>query len=151
MQVFLPYENYKDSAEVLDPRRRNKQILECVQIAKAILGMSESWRNHCVTRMWDACPKGLVLFGLELCKIYKFENRKHHKSKNELTKLLHYCCQNGYDNNYPKWLGIPKIHMYYQQHLKSKDELFYNFFDVEPISGYWALNKHYEWQLYSVK
>ena len=45
MQVFIigsPYE----TAKVLDKKRLNKQIIECRQILKAILGESKAWANH---------------------------------------------------------------------------------------------------------
>lgn len=45
MQVFIigtPLETVK----LLDPRRRNKQVIEVKQIKKAILGETMAWRNH---------------------------------------------------------------------------------------------------------
>lgn len=46
MQVFVPYQNPFDCAQALDPRRFNKQILECKQIRKTIRGESTAWVNH---------------------------------------------------------------------------------------------------------
>ena len=51
MQVFLvgtPYE----TAVALDYRRRNKQIIECNQILKAIKDPEASWFNHPVVKMY---------------------------------------------------------------------------------------------------
>ena len=45
MQIFIigsPFE----TAQALDKRRLNKQIIECRQIMKAINGESEAWANH---------------------------------------------------------------------------------------------------------
>lgn len=46
MQVFVPFQNPFECAQALDPRRFNKQILECKQIIKAIRGESTAWANH---------------------------------------------------------------------------------------------------------
>ncbi len=51
MQVFLvgtPYE----TAIALDYRRRNKQIIECNQILKAIENPGAGWFNHPVVKMY---------------------------------------------------------------------------------------------------
>jgi hypothetical protein len=48
MQTFLPYSDYEASAQTLDNKRLNKQILEGYQILKVLSGASPSgaWRNH---------------------------------------------------------------------------------------------------------
>ena len=54
MQTFLPYADFNKSAEVLDNRRLNKQILEGYQILK-VLGNPDpraGWRNHPAVKMW---------------------------------------------------------------------------------------------------
>ena len=111
MQTFLPYPSYERSADALDPRRLNKQILECVQIAKALTGETTSWSNHCVTRMWREAPKGVVLFGLACCKEYRKrpQTRGHHKSEVELVRLLSVCERNGMTENYPRWFNRHKV------------------------------------------
>lgn len=44
MQVFTPYPQPFACADCLDPRRLNKQIIECKQILAAIRGESqENW------------------------------------------------------------------------------------------------------------
>ena len=61
MQVFIPNADPFWTADILDNRRRNKQIIECRQILKAIRGESKAWANHPVTRMYrDYTEKGLV-------------------------------------------------------------------------------------------
>ena len=45
MQVFI-IGSPIDTAEVLDKRRLNKQIIECRQILAAIDGTSKAWANH---------------------------------------------------------------------------------------------------------
>ena len=52
MQVFIigsPYE----TAMFLDKKRLNKQIVECIQMLKALEGLSKGWRNHPCTIQYD--------------------------------------------------------------------------------------------------
>ena len=51
MQIFIigtPFE----TAQALDKRRLNKQIIECRQIMKAIKGESKVWANHPCVKMY---------------------------------------------------------------------------------------------------
>lgn len=54
MQTFLPYSDYEHTAQVLDNKRLNKQILEGYQILNVLSGQSKSgaWRNHPAVLMW---------------------------------------------------------------------------------------------------
>ena len=52
MQVFVPYPEPIKVARCLDPRRLNKQIIECKQILDAINGTGKGWFNHPVTKMY---------------------------------------------------------------------------------------------------
>ena len=51
MQIFIPYPSPIDVAKCLDPRRLNKQILECDQIMKAIVT-----RQSGATAIMDVYP-----------------------------------------------------------------------------------------------
>ena len=52
MQVFIPYASPIDVAKCLDPRRLRKQVIECEQIERAVMGESKAWSNHPVTKMY---------------------------------------------------------------------------------------------------
>ena len=54
MQTFMPFDDYQDTADILDNKRLNKQILEGYQILKILSGASPSgaWRNHPAVLMW---------------------------------------------------------------------------------------------------
>lgn len=45
MQVFIVGTPLY-TAEILDKKRLNKQIIECVQLLNAIKGISNAWKNH---------------------------------------------------------------------------------------------------------
>lgn len=52
MQVFTPYPEPFKTADCLDGRRLNKQIIECKQILAAIKGESKAWKNHPVVKQY---------------------------------------------------------------------------------------------------
>ena len=72
MQVFIigsPYE----TAFCLDPKRLNKQIVECKQILSAISGESKGWVNHPVTKMYRFHEAWLALY-MQCLQAYKDGN-----------------------------------------------------------------------------
>lgn len=73
MQVFVPYQNPFECAQALDPRRFNKQILECKQIIKAIRGESTAWANHPCVLMYRQHVDWLQCYlnAFECFKAYK--------------------------------------------------------------------------------
>lgn len=64
MQTFLPYGDYEATAQTLDNKRLNKQILEGYQILKVLSGASESgaWRNHPAVLMWKNAEYELLAY-----------------------------------------------------------------------------------------
>ena len=52
MQIFLPFKDVYKTAICLDPRRLNKQIIECKQILNVYRGISKAWMNHPITKMY---------------------------------------------------------------------------------------------------
>lgn len=62
MQTFLPSEDYELTAQALDNKRLNKQILEGYQILKVLSGASPSgaWRNHPAVLMWKGSETHLM-------------------------------------------------------------------------------------------
>lgn len=53
MQVFVPFTEPLKTAQCLDKKRLNKQIIECRQLIRTIRGESRSWANHPVTKMYS--------------------------------------------------------------------------------------------------
>ena len=64
MQVFTPYSRPFACADCLDPRRLNKQIIECKQILAAIRGESQAWKNHPVVKQYADYTDYLELYML---------------------------------------------------------------------------------------
>ena len=62
MQTFLPYKDFQKSAEALDNKRLNKQILEGYQILNVLSNDDPraGWRNHPAVKMWRGHEKALL-------------------------------------------------------------------------------------------
>jgi hypothetical protein len=62
MQTFLPYKDFQESAEALDNKRLNKQILEGYQILNVLSNDDPhaGWRNHPAVKMWRGHEKALL-------------------------------------------------------------------------------------------
>jgi hypothetical protein len=53
MQTFIPFPDFKKSAEVLDKKRCWKQVVEAKQIIACLEGTSNvGWKNHSAVKMW---------------------------------------------------------------------------------------------------
>ena len=62
-----------ETAKCLDPRRLNKQIIECKQILKAIDGETKAWANHPATKMYTRYQEWLKLY-MNCLNVYRGEN-----------------------------------------------------------------------------
>lgn len=98
MQVFCPDYNTFYIAEILDPRRRNKQILEICQMLSVILKIDIGWKipkyvySHKNTKLYNNNEGILYLtdFLFHLLHIYKYKNKKlkDHKCKEIFNKYF---------------------------------------------------------------
>lgn len=67
MQTFLPYADFKQSAEVLDKQRLGKQRVEAYQILRALLGITNGWIHHPATKMWRGYERALAEYAMAMC------------------------------------------------------------------------------------
>lgn len=67
MQTFLPYADFRASAQALDDRRLGKQRVEALQILRALTREKCGWQNHPATRMWRGYQEALAAYGMEMC------------------------------------------------------------------------------------
>ena len=126
MQTFLPYENFNETASVLDWKRLGKQRVEAMQIVNAIVKQT-GWRHHPVVHMWTPYVPAL----------------KHYTNV-----MIEEWIKRGYNNT--SWLGNEKFHSSHRANLLRKDFLYYSQFEwsENPESPYVWLNKENKW--YSV-
>lgn len=125
MQTFLPYQDFSLTAKCLDYKRLGKQRVECLQILKALCGLTNGWANHPATKMWAGCEDALLVYMKEITD--EWINRGY---KNNIT--LHYEILNDLDIEkikYPKWLGKKEFHDSHKSNLLRKDFEYYKKFN----------------------
>lgn len=84
MNIFLPFESFKDCAQTLDDKRLTKQILECKQILDIILKKKadETYKspylNHPVVKHYFNQEHYIVEYALAMCKEFTHRFGKTH-------------------------------------------------------------------------
>lgn len=123
MQTFLPYENFADSARVLDMRRLGKQRVEALQILQALSPSSEShWRNHPATKMWRGHESWLGSYSRAICD--EWTSRGYRDTcRDKINAILH----EHFDtiSRRPEWLGNEALHRSHRSNLVRKLPEFY--------------------------
>lgn len=154
MQVFVTSKSLIESARSLDPRRANKQIIECNQIYRAASGETDGWKNHCITRLWENDLESLMAFAWAC--YYKLEEigwkpAKPIANPNNVASLIWFGLEERI--KVPHFLKLKWWTNAMRSHLLAKDEVHYSQFgwNVPSISGYYALNKERDWQKYSIR
>lgn len=121
MQIFIPYPSPIEVAKCLDPRRLNKQIIECDQIIKAIKGETKAWANHPVVKMYADHLYWVELYR-DCLDFYK-------RGRPDLAETL----STQADRFRPSWMtdALCRSH---KRRLVAKDAQFYKAFWVYGIS-----------------
>jgi hypothetical protein len=70
VQTFLPYADFRRSAEVLDRRRLGKQRVECLQVLRGLTVPTYGWRHHPAVKMWRGCEEALGRYTFTVCEIW---------------------------------------------------------------------------------
>lgn len=117
MQTFLPYEDFKRSAEVLDYRRLGKQRVETWQLIRAINGETMGWRNHPAAVMWRGYVPALALYGKVICE--EWIQRGYQDQMLQRFELI--SSGHGPKNlQFPPWLGSYNFHVSHRSNLIRK-------------------------------
>jgi len=130
MQTFLPYKDYRKSADSLDMKRLGKQRVECIQLLNSIKATKEDkpyrgWKNHPAREMWYLPGKhdhtnALVRYGVEVCKAWRSRGYKD----TCLEKIQAHYDHSAEDKD-PNWLGNEKFHMTHRSMLIQKKPEYY--------------------------
>lgn len=156
MQTFLPYKDFDKSAQALDNKRLNKQILECYQILKVLSNDDPraAWRNHPAVKMWRNHEGQLWLYVMAMVKEADVRGIKTDKNVSNLNELKAYA-GDGWGYGKPKWYTNPfamdRLTTTHKANLYIKDSIYYfEFFDSladsnpccperkEPCKYYWV-------------
>lgn len=122
MQTFLPFEDFAETAEVLDLRRLGKQRVETMQIMSALLE-GRGWTHHPATLMWAGAERALMKYQEAICDRWMSLGYKD----TCLDKSRDMYVENQVPRRvvYPEWLGLEELHLGYQSNLVRKDPEFY--------------------------
>lgn len=135
MQTFLPYPDFKQTAECLDVRRLGKQRVEAWQIYQCLIGKSSlRWQNHPAVRMWKEAETGLLMYGYIICDKWLkrgYKDNLREKFLDELGKTTSFDIK--VENNkkvgvifknirFPFWLGNMEFHASHRSNLLKKSK-----------------------------
>lgn len=138
MITFLPYPDFKKSAQCLDNRRLNKQIVEAYQIYNIVSGKRTEggWIHHPGVLMWSGYADALALY-LNACIDEWIINRKKNHSIQKISV-------DEKSVEMPHWLGDELLHSTHRSSLLGKDPEFYGKYGwtEEPFMPYvWPIGK----------
>ena len=126
MQTFLPYADFKKSAECLDYKRLGKQRVEAKQIIDLLEKHDSgedisklSWGNHPAVRMWIGYIYYLKMY--YNCIVEEWIKRGY---KNNM-KLYRVLFDNIVNAPKPNWLGRKDFDDAHKSNLLRKDKEFY--------------------------
>jgi hypothetical protein len=115
MQCFLPYEDFTQSARVIDYRRLGKQRSETLQILNALSNPDYGWQNHPAVTMWRGYELSLVSYGTTICDEW-IRRGYNDTCRGKILKFawVFPSC------DLPWWLGDPRLHISHQSNLLRK-------------------------------
>jgi len=119
MQIFLPYPDFKQSVQTLDPKRLGNQVYrECLTLIKG------GWPNHPVSKMWRGFSHALALYAIAGLDELKSRGRDypHHRDTFQYYLTLYP------DTGMPPWLGNKNFHASHRSNLLRKDREWYSKF-----------------------
>ena len=87
MQTFLPSGSTIFSAQALDNKRLNKQILEGYQILNVLAGNSMGWRNHPAVLMWAGHEGYLLQYVRDMIKEAKHRGIKTENNEANINRI----------------------------------------------------------------
>lgn len=132
MQTFLPYPDFRRSAEALDQRRLGKQRVEALQVLRGLTVPGYGWRHHPAVRMWRGHEEALGRYALTCCEVWTargFGDTVADTVTTELRALgvepVRSEAELAVAGALPAWLGDPDFHRRHQSKLLQKDPAHY--------------------------
>ena len=141
MQVFVPSDDLREVARVLDPKRLNKQLVECDQIMRVIRRVTidkesgevvprepRGWSNHPAVLAWRNNVLGLYAYSEALVdERYRRGLTNPHKSFSNMRQILSVgpLLPSGWELM-PTWWGREDVHASHRAALLFKDPAWYS-------------------------
>jgi hypothetical protein len=130
MQTFLPYKDFTKSAQALDNKRLNKQVLEGYQILKVLNNPDPraGWRNHPAVKMWRGHEHGLWDYIMAMVGVANERGIKTDKNMENLLALRN-TTQQYWGSGKPEWFDndivMAKVTTTHKANLYRKDSYYY--------------------------
>lgn len=144
MQTFLPYADFRLSAQVLDVKRLGKQRVEVLQVLNSLdpESTSRGWSNHPAVRMWRGHEHALIYYGLVICSEWIGKGYKDTCFSKILTKSGNRSSLEELESRYrsatagflPFWLGDDRFHASHRSNLLRKNPGWYGQFGWKESS-----------------
>ena len=130
MQTFLPYKDFEQSAEALDSKRLNKQVLEGYQILKVLSNPDPraGWTNHPAVKMWRGFEH--LLLDYVMTMVVEADKRGIKTDKN-LANIENLIVSEGmyWGTDVPEWynndITMRRLTTTHKANLYRKDPIFY--------------------------
>jgi len=134
MQTFLPFPDFKKTAQCLDYKRLGKQRVEAMQIINILTGITPNsrWKNHPAVKMWRGYEEALMLY----CNVMIAE----WKLRGYNNSMTMYTCSNA--PKMPPWIGSKMFHKKHRATLLVKNPEWYGKFGWKEKPKY-----EYEWPI----
>ncbi|HUQ62212.1 MAG TPA: MSMEG_6728 family protein [Acidimicrobiales bacterium] len=150
MQTFLPFENFRRSAQALDDRRLGKQRVEALQVLRALTRPVYGWKSHPAVLQWKGYEEALVSYTLEVCAEWNRRGFADTVAASITAELSDACGTTIVRSQpdlaragaLPPWLGDDAFHAGHQSALVGKDPAYYReqFPDwPEGLPYYWPV------------
>lgn len=133
MQTFVPYPDTVMSAQTLDNKRLNKQLLEGRQIYKILAENRRSggWVNHPAVKMWRNYDTGLYAYLVDIYGECVTRGIKADKNWDVIQSMHDNNWHRGDNAVMPPWWGNERIHASHRHNLYVKDPEYYSSFGNE--------------------
>jgi hypothetical protein len=151
VQTFLPYPDFRRSAETLDVRRLGKQRVEGLQVVRGLTVPGYGWRHHPAVKMWVGHLEALGRYTLECCAVWTARGHADTVADTVRADLLGAGVRRVRSQPalaraglLPPWLGREDFHRSHQSSLLRKDPDHYKplFGDVPDDLPYvWPPNR----------
>lgn len=127
MQTFLPYADFKESAQCLDYKRLGKQRVEAWQIYKIVSGerTTGGWINHPAVNMWRGYTNALATYYNVIRAEWLDRGYNNTMSSLKVTSPI----------EYPTFIGDKDFHDSHKSNLLRKDQEFYGQYNWQVLDN----------------
>lgn len=153
MQTFVPFDNNKDSAAVLDSKRLNKQLLEGRQIYSILLSKrtSGAWVNHPAVKMWRNFHDALFLYLKDIKDECDHRGIKTQKNWDAIISMNDNPIYDVPNIVMPNWWGDERVHQSHRNNLYRKDPQYYMQFSKDEFISCCEKCNYFWWTHWTAK